>query len=104
MRSRPATCLSAVSALLQCVRLDYAQLFGTGRFYAGVISQGRTYDFVPTRANGQPAFGAYLRDPSGIRHGTGLIALTLTGDRICATTRFEAGVLSWFGMPRLLPG
>ncbi|MGH3169766.1 MAG: hypothetical protein ACRDN0_28280 [Trebonia sp.] len=35
--------------------------------------------------------------------GTGLYVLTLAGDRICAMTRFEASVLSWFGLPRSLP-
>ena len=54
-------------------------------------------------ANGQPAFGAYLRAPDGIRHGVGLYVLTLAGDRICAMTRFEASVLPWFGLPRSLP-
>ena len=44
---------------------------------------------MPTRANGQPAFGAYLRGPTGISHGMGLFVLTLTGDHICAMTRFE---------------
>src|SRR5262249_48823868 len=37
----------------------------------------RWFDLVPTRANGQPAFGAYLRAPTGIRHGTGLYVLSL---------------------------
>jgi hypothetical protein len=58
---------------------------------------------VPTRANGQPAFGAYLRASTGIRHGTGLFVLTLTGDRICAFTRFDNSALPWFGLPRSLP-
>jgi hypothetical protein len=35
------------------------------------------------RANGQPAFGAYVRGPDGTCHGTGLFVLTLTGDQIC---------------------
>ena len=83
---------------------EYQGRDSVGRFYASMICQGRTYDFVPTRANGQPAFGAYLRGPDGILHGTGLVVLTLTGDRICATTRFENGVLPWFGLPRSLPG
>jgi hypothetical protein len=39
----------------------------------------------------------------GIRHGTGLFILTLTGDRICAFTRFDNSVLPWFGLPRSLP-
>ena len=74
------------------------------RFYAGTLGPGRTYDLVPTRANGQPAFGTYLRAPTGVRHGAGLLVLTLAGDRICALTRFESSVLPWFGLPRSLPG
>ena len=36
-------------------------------------SADRRYDLVPTRANGQVAFGTYLYAPTdGIRHGTGL--------------------------------
>ena len=68
-----------------------------------MFGAGRRFDLVPTRANGQPAFGAYLRGPAGIRHGTGLYVLTLAGDRICAMTRFENSVLPWFGLPRSLP-
>ena len=74
-----------------------------GRFCASLFGAGRRFDLVPTRANGQPAFGAYLRAPAGISHGTGLYVLTLTGDRICALTRFENSVLPWFGLPRSLP-
>jgi RNA polymerase sigma-70 factor (TIGR02960 family) len=73
------------------------------RFCASLFGAGRRFDLVPARANGQPAFGAYLRAPTGIRHGTGLYVLTLTGDRICALTRFDNSVLPWFGLPRSLP-
>jgi RNA polymerase sigma-70 factor (TIGR02960 family) len=73
------------------------------RFCASIFRVGRRFDLVRTRANGQPAFGAYLRSPSGIRHGIGLYVLTLTGDRICAMTRFDNSVLPWFGLPRSLP-
>jgi RNA polymerase sigma-70 factor (TIGR02960 family) len=73
------------------------------RFCATLFGPGRRYDLVPTRANGQPAFGAYLRAPGGVRRGTGLYVLTLTEDRICAMIRFEASVLPWFGLPRSLP-
>ena len=73
------------------------------RFCAMLFGAGRRYDLVPARANGQPAFGVYLRAPGGTRHGTGLYVLTLTGDQICAITRFEASVLPWFGLPRSLP-
>ncbi len=74
------------------------------RFYASIMRQGRTYDLVPTRANGQLAFGTYLRAPTGVRHGAGLLVLALTGGRICALTRFDTSVLPWFGLPRSLPG
>jgi RNA polymerase sigma-70 factor (ECF subfamily) len=70
------------------------------RFCAGLFGAGRAFDLVAARANGQPAFGAYLRGPGGARHGTGLYVLTLSGDRISALVRFEASVLPWFGLPR----
>src|SRR5215813_7061074 len=83
--------------------LEYEGRDVVARFSASLFGAGRRFDLVPARANGQPAFGAYLRAPTGIRHGTGLYVLTLTGDRICAMTRFEASVLPWFGLPRSLP-
>src|SRR5262249_56702883 len=67
------------------------------------FAAGRRFDLVPTRANGQPAFGAYLRGPAGIRHATAFYVLTLADGQICAITRFEASVLPWFGLPRSLP-
>ncbi|WP_406282264.1 sigma-70 family RNA polymerase sigma factor [Nocardia sp. NBC_00881] len=73
------------------------------RFCASIFRAGRRFDLVSTRANGQPAFGAYLRAPNGISHGTGLYVLTLAGDRIRAMTRFDNAVLPWFGLPRSLP-
>ena len=73
------------------------------RFCASIFDAGRRFDLVPTHANGQPAFGAYLRAPNGISHGTGVYVLTLAGDRICGMTRFENTVLPAFGLPRSLP-
>jgi len=72
------------------------------RFSAGIFGAGRRYDLAPTRANGQPAFGAYLRTPAG-RPAIGLYVLTLAGDRISGLTRFERSVLPWFGLPLSLP-
>jgi RNA polymerase sigma-70 factor (ECF subfamily) len=72
-------------------------------FCGNIFRAGRRFDLVRTRANGQPALGAYLRTPSGLHPGVGLIVLTLTGDRICAMTRFENHVLPWFGLPLSLP-
>jgi len=73
------------------------------RYWARQFGAGRRFDLVPTRANGQPAFGAYLRVPAGIRHATGFYVLTLAGNRIRAMTRFDNSVLPWFGLPRSLP-
>ncbi|MDT7686631.1 MAG: hypothetical protein QOG57_6941, partial [Pseudonocardiales bacterium] len=86
------------------IPLEYQGLDVVTRFYAGLIGQGRTYDFVLTRANGQPALGTYIRAATGIRHGAGLLVLTLTGDRIGAITRFDNSTLPPFGLPRSLPG
>jgi RNA polymerase sigma-70 factor (ECF subfamily) len=72
------------------------------RFCAAIFGAGRRFDLVPTRANRQPAFGSYLRAPTGISNGIGLVVLTLAGDRICAMTRFENTVLPWFELPRSL--
>lgn len=84
------------------IPLEYHGRDAVARFYASIVP-GRTFDLIPTRANGQPAFGTYLRAPSGISHGTGLLVLTLTGDQISAYTRFENSTLPWFGLPRTLP-
>jgi RNA polymerase sigma-70 factor (TIGR02960 family) len=85
------------------IPLEYQGRDVVARLFASIFRSGRRVDLVPTRANGQPAFGAYLRASTGIRHGTGLFVLTLTGDRICAITRFDNVVLPWFGLPRSLP-
>jgi RNA polymerase sigma-70 factor (ECF subfamily) len=73
-------------------------------FFAALAAGGRIYHLVPTRANGQLAFGTYLLGPDGLRHGVGMLVLTVSGDRIAALTRFEAGHLAAFGLPRSLPG
>ena len=83
--------------------LEYEGRDVVARFCANLFGAGRRFDLTPTRANGQPAFGAYLRSPAGVRHGTGLYVLTLAGDRICAMTRFDDSVLPWFGLPPSLP-
>ena len=83
--------------------LEYEGRDIVARFCASMFDAGRRFDLVPTRANGQPAFGAYVRAADGVSHGAGLYVLTLTGDRICAMTRFENSVLPSFGLPRSLP-
>jgi RNA polymerase sigma-70 factor (TIGR02960 family) len=63
------------------------------------------YRLIPTRANGQPAFGCYLPDGAApVVRANGLLVLTLDGDRISALTRFlDNSVIGWFGLPRTLP-
>lgn len=72
-------------------------------FFASILNSGRRFTLVPTRANGQPAFGAYVMTPTGIRHAAGLFVIALAGDQISSLTRFESSVLGWFGLPRSLP-
>jgi RNA polymerase sigma-70 factor (ECF subfamily) len=81
-------------------REQAAHFLATISFRSGT----RRYRLVPTRANTQPAFGAYMQDPhTPIWHAHGLIVLTLTGTEISAVTRFvDIGVLAQFGLPRTL--
>jgi RNA polymerase sigma-70 factor (ECF subfamily) len=86
------------------VPLEYHGRGAAAGFFAALLGGGRRYALVPTRANGQVAFGAYLRSPgSRIRHGAGLLVLSLSGDRIQGLTRFENEALAWFGLPKTLP-
>jgi RNA polymerase sigma-70 factor (TIGR02960 family) len=83
--------------------LEYEGIEVVARFFTAIYSNPRTYHLVPTRANGQLAFGVYLHTPDGgPRHGVGLTVLTLAGGRICGLTRFESEALAWFGLPRTL--
>ena len=85
--------------------LEYHGREAVASFLSAVSRTGRRYDLVPTRANGQPSFATYVRGVTGgIRHGSGLDVLTLTGDRIGAITHFDSSVLASFGLPRSLPG
>jgi RNA polymerase sigma-70 factor (TIGR02960 family) len=75
------------------------------RFLAVAFSKrgARTYRMVPTRANNQPAFGAYALDPGDSAYRSmGVLVLDLTGDRIDSITRFENTLLPLFGLPRTL--
>ena len=86
------------------VPLEYQGRELVGQFFATVaFRQGRRYRLVPTRANGQPAFAVYLRDPvNGVGRAFGLLVATLAGDRISVITRFDNGVVTRFGLPRIL--
>ena len=75
------------------------------RFLAATgLRPGRAARLVPTRANGQPAFGLYIRDPHApIAHANGILVLTLAGSQISAITGFpDNSTLRIFGLPRTL--
>jgi RNA polymerase sigma-70 factor (TIGR02960 family) len=88
------------------VPLEYRGLDAAARFHATVVfRQGRSYDLIQTRANGQLAFAFYVRDPAGgVRHAVGLLVMTVSGERVTEITRFDNTVLASFGLPRALPG
>jgi RNA polymerase sigma-70 factor (TIGR02960 family) len=94
-----------VSVTMPPLPIEYVGPEAAGRFLrAATAWQGRGPRLVATRANGQPAFGLYTRDPrADVLHAVGLLVLTLAGSRICAITRFENGVLHHFGLPRTAP-
>jgi hypothetical protein len=55
---------------------------------------------LPTRANGQPAFGCY---EARAGHPRGLLGITVRGDRVATLTRFwDTTVLPYFGLPGAL--
>ena len=87
---------------------EYRGREAIGRFFATVPAGGRLERFrlVPTRANGQPAFGFYIKDPHcPIARATGITVLTLEGDQIAAITTFhDTSVFPQFGLPRVLRG
>ncbi|MHB8695450.1 MAG: sigma-70 family RNA polymerase sigma factor [Solirubrobacteraceae bacterium] len=60
---------------------------------------------VPTRANGQPAFGCYFPCPhTEIARPNGLLVLTLADDAVAELTWFaDCSVFPHFGLPRTVP-
>jgi RNA polymerase sigma-70 factor (ECF subfamily) len=85
--------------------LEYRGIESAQRILAAVsFRPGRTYRVVPTRANGQPAFGLYLADPhASVYRAYCLLVITTAGDHITAITSFSTNVMTRFGLPRTLP-
>jgi RNA polymerase sigma-70 factor (ECF subfamily) len=86
--------------------LEYQGPAAIGSFFSTVPAAGQLGRFrlVATRANGQPAFGCYLRDPhTPIARAYGLMVLTLSADRVAGITGFaDTSVFSPFGLPRTI--
>jgi RNA polymerase sigma-70 factor (TIGR02960 family) len=85
--------------------LEYRGVESARRVFAAVTFRpGLSYRVVPTRANGQPAFGMYLADPRAhVHRAYGLLVITTAGATITAMTCFNTDVMARFGLPRTLP-
>jgi hypothetical protein len=82
----------------------YAGPATAAHVFEAIFARQRSYRLIPTRANGQPAFGVYVRDPAtGVFHANGMLVVTLAGDRVRAMTRFDNSMIARFGLPRRLP-
>jgi RNA polymerase sigma-70 factor (TIGR02960 family) len=59
---------------------------------------------VPTRANDEPAFGYYRKDPNAdIFRASGIFVLTVSQDQISSMTRFgDKSLFACFGLPRTI--
>ncbi|GAA1304090.1 sigma-70 family RNA polymerase sigma factor [Saccharothrix xinjiangensis] len=87
--------------------LEYQGPGAIGHFLRVIeLREDHRYSLIPTRANGQPAFGCYLRDPrTPVLRAHGVLVLALEGDRVSAMTRFaDNSLLPSFGLPRSLRG
>jgi RNA polymerase sigma-70 factor (ECF subfamily) len=86
--------------------LEYQGREVATRFFEAVVFRPGAHRFkiVATRANGQPALGFYFVDAvTGAARAGGILVLTLAGERVSAITRFDAGIIDRFGLPRTLP-
>jgi RNA polymerase sigma-70 factor (ECF subfamily) len=59
---------------------------------------------VQTRANNEPAFGYYRKDPNAdVYRASGIFVLTISEDQISSMTRFgDKGLFACFGLPRTI--
>src|SRR5262249_37452558 len=69
---------------------EYAGRDAVADFCARLFGGGRRFDLVPTRANRQPAFGAYLPAPP---------LLPRPAQQLPAMPRFDPPVPPFFGLP-----
>jgi RNA polymerase sigma-70 factor (TIGR02960 family) len=83
---------------------EYRGTAAVHRFFTATAAhRQQVARLVPVRANGQPAWGEYRRDPgTAILRLTGLEVVTLAGDRVSEITRFETTIAPHFGLPRTL--
>ena len=83
--------------------LEYIGREAAARFYTIVVGARPDLRVVQTRANGQPALATYRPDPTAnVFRATSLLVVTLAGGQVSEITRFDAGVLQHFGLPRII--
>jgi RNA polymerase sigma-70 factor (ECF subfamily) len=86
------------------IRVDGADAIAA--FFATIPAEGRLDEIRlrATRANGQPALAAYMRDRATGEHDAyGIMVLTIEGDRLAAITGFPgADVFALFRLPMTL--
>jgi RNA polymerase sigma-70 factor (TIGR02960 family) len=83
---------------------EYVGPAAAHRFFSAIDDHRRRITrLVPVAANGQHAWGEYLRDPAtGALENVGILTVALSGDRICEITHFEPDLARSLGLPRTL--
>ena len=86
--------------------LEYQGPAAIAQFLSTVPASGALDRFrlIPVRANGQPAFGCYLRNPHAPdAYAYGLMVLTLSSTHVTAITGFaDTSIFRFFGLPPTL--
>ena len=60
---------------------------------------------VPMMANGQPAFGLYMRGPDGVHRAFQIQQLEIRDGRVAhVVAYFDTSLFATFGLPEVLPG
>ncbi len=74
------------------------------RFAEDFEAGDERFKLIPTRANMQPAFAVYRREPgTRLLHADGLMVLTLDGDHVATVARFpDTSFFERFGLPQTL--
>jgi RNA polymerase sigma-70 factor (TIGR02960 family) len=78
--------------------------FPIARFLQQVAFWREDLKMVQTRANNDPAFGYYRKDPNAdVYRASGIFVLTISEDQISSMTRFgDRSLFACFGLPRTI--
>ncbi|CAM5462134.1 RNA polymerase subunit sigma-70 [Leifsonia shinshuensis] len=85
---------------------EYRGPAAAASFFGPMSGHRRTIErMVPTAANGQPAWGEYVRDPASAGlHLVGVLVVGTSGGRVSEVTHFDPGAGAWLGLPRRMEG